>query len=427
MTSIADLQPSRARRSMLARPLQGLGRRVLTACLSRLEQGRIDLIENGDRQVFGDPSGRAATLEILDPGVYGALGFGGSCGAAEAFMAGQWRSDNLPRLIQILAADEAALASVEGPIARLMEPATRLAYWLQRNSRRGSAKNIIAHYDLGDEFFALFLDPTMTYSCALFERGATTLEQAQREKIDRACRKLALTPDDHLLEIGTGWGSLALHAAHRYGCRVTTTTISPRQAAFAKRRIAAAGLSHRVEVLERDYRDLEGRYDKLVSIEMIEAVGAKYLPTYFDTCSRLLAPHGMMMLQAITIRDQHYAAAARSRDFLKQYVFPGSCLPSVAAISESVRDHTDLGIFHLEEIGPHYAETLARWRHAFLRREEEVRALGFDEQFTRLWEFYLCYCEGTFLSRRVGATQLLLAKPRCQRQPFGCDLEAGAA
>ena len=420
MTSIAELRsPADQRRPLLARPFEALGRRVLDLTLQQLRGGRLEIVEADTTRAYGDPAAPPIRLEVLDPGFYAAVGFGGSIGAAEAFVDELWRVDDLAGLIELLAANEDALGAVEGPIARLAAPLTRFAYWLQRNTRSGSRRNIRAHYDLGDEFFALFLDPTLTYSSAIFERGAATLEEAQREKIDRACRKLALDRSDHLLEIGTGWGALAIHAAGNYGCRVTTTTISPKQFEAARRRVGEAGLQDRVEVVQRDYRDLDGQFDKLVSIEMVEAVGAKFLPEYFRCCSRLLRPDGMMLLQAILIRDQHYALAARTRDFLKAYIFPGSCLPSLSVIGDALRRETDLAVFHYEEIGVHYAETLRHWREAFAARADEVRALGFDDRFRRLWEFYLCYCEGTFRARRVGAAQLLLTKPGTRREPWG--------
>jgi cyclopropane-fatty-acyl-phospholipid synthase len=289
-----------------------------------------------------------------------------------------------------------------------------MLHWLNRNSPDGSRRNIAAHYDLGNDLFALFLDDTMAYSCGVFEREDATLHEAQVAKFERACRRLRLSPSDHLLEIGTGWGGLALHAASRYGCRVTTTTISREQHDWARERIRAAGLSDRVTLLLDDYRDLRGRYDKLVSIEMIEAVGHQFLDTYTAQCSRLLEPHGAMLLQAITIRDQLYAEALESVDFIQRYIFPGSFIPSVTAIADSVRRATDMKVFHLEDIGPHYATTLRRWRERFFERIDDVRRLGYSEQFVRMWDFYLCYCEGGFLERQLGDVQMLLTKPRCR-------------
>jgi cyclopropane-fatty-acyl-phospholipid synthase len=254
------------------------------------------------------------------------------------------------------------------------------------------------------------------YSAAIFERPEASLAEASRAKLERVCRKLDLRPQDHLLEIGTGWGGLALHAAGRYGCRVTTTTLSAEQCRLARERIAAAGLAGRVTVLLEDYRDLRGRYDKLVSIEMVEAVGCEHFDTYFGRCSALLDPRGMMLLQAITIADQRYEVARRSVDFIQQHVFPGGCLPSVAAIAGSVARATDLRVFHLEDIGPHYATTLRHWRQRFRANLDRIRALGYADELLRMWELYLCYCEGGFSERLLGNVQVLLVKPGCTRQ-----------
>jgi len=285
---------------------------------------------------------------------------------------------------------------------------------LRRNTLQGSRKNIAAHYDLGNELFELFLDDTMMYSCGIFEHPQATLQQASIEKLERVCRKLELRPADHLLEIGSGWGGLALHAARHYGCRVTTTTISREQYDRARTRVEQAGLGDRVTVLCQDYRELSGQYDKLVSIEMIEAVGHAYFDTYFEKCSSLLKPDGMMLLQSITIAEQRYAAARRSVDFIQRYIFPGGCLPSVAVISNAVTRKTDMRMLHLEDIGPHYATTLNRWRENFFARLPEVRQQGFSETFIRMWEFYLCYSEGAFLERAISDVQILFAKPSCK-------------
>jgi cyclopropane-fatty-acyl-phospholipid synthase len=400
--------------------LESLGRRHVRAALARVKRGRIRLIDHHgllETESAAEPDGLPAiTLRVLDPRFYAAASFGGSLAIAEAYIDGAWETDDLPGLIEIVTVNKPAMESLEGPLARLCAPLSRAAYWLERNTRAGSKRNIVAHYDLGNEFFSLFLDPTMTYSCAVFENGAATLEEAQREKIDRACRKLELRPTDHLLEIGTGWGALAIHAASRYGCRVTTTTISDEQHRFAERRVRDAGLQDRITVLERDYRDLHGAgpFDKLVSVEMIEAVGRNNLGTFFGTCSGCLKPDGAALIQAIVIRDQFFEQASRRRDFLKKYIFPGSCLPSVAAMIDAVNARTDLRTRHLEDIGAHYVTTLRLWRDAFMSRIEEVRRLGFDDRFIRMWEYYLGYCEGAFRARHVGDVQVLLTKPLCR-------------
>jgi cyclopropane-fatty-acyl-phospholipid synthase len=397
--------------------LQRLGRRLFIARLEGLEHGELTLVENGERRTFGRRSPGCdlrATLEVLHPQTFADTAFGGTVGGAEAFMQGHWRTDDLTSLVRLFIVNREVMEAVEGGTARLGVPLRRALHWLNRNSRDGSRRNISAHYDLGNDLFALFLDETMAYSCGVFERADATLHEAQVAKFERICRRLRLAPGDHLLEIGTGWGGFAIHAASRYGCRVTTTTISKEQHAWAAERIRAAGLEDRVTLLLDDYRDLRGRYDKLVSIEMIEAVGHQYLDTYTAQCSRLLEPHGAMLLQAITLQDQIYEEALRSVDFIQRYIFPGSFIPSVTAIADSVRRATDMKVFHLEDIGPHYATTLSRWRENFFARIDDVRRLGYPESFIRMWDFYLGYCEGGFLERQLGDVQMLLTKPRCR-------------
>jgi cyclopropane-fatty-acyl-phospholipid synthase len=285
------------------------------------------------------------------------------------------------------------------------------AHWLHRNTRAGARRNIRAHYDIGNDFYRLMLDETMMYSCALFERPGMSLAEAQRAKLERICRALALGPGDHVLEIGTGWGGFALHAAQRYGCRVTTTTISPSQAALARERVRAAGLEDRITILEKDYRDLGGRYDKLVSIEMIEAIGHEYFEAFFAQAAARLAPGGRMLLQSITIADQRFERARDDVDFIKRYVFPGCCIPSVTALLRAATAASDLRLVGLEDIGPHYAPTLARWRENVFASLARVRELGYTDEFVRMWEFYLCYCEAGFAERALGDALLLFEKP----------------
>jgi cyclopropane-fatty-acyl-phospholipid synthase len=298
----------------------------------------------------------------------------------------------------------------------LSRPVLKLFHYLNRNSRNGSARNISAHYDLGNDLYRLMLDETMAYSCAIYPHEGSSLHEAQLAKFDAICRKLDLQPGDELVEIGTGWGGLAIHAASRYGARVTTTTISREQHEFAREKIARLGLGDRITLLLEDYRDLRGQYDKAVSVEMIEAVGANYLDTYLRKCASLLKPGGAMLLQAITIQDQFYEQARRSVDYIQRYVFPGSFIPSVQAISDSLSRVTDFKIFHLEDIGPHYARTLREWRRNFFDNIQSVRAQGYPESFVRLWEYYLCYCEGGFEERQLGDVQLLLTRPDCRRR-----------
>jgi cyclopropane-fatty-acyl-phospholipid synthase len=398
--------------------LQQFARRLLLSRMARLKDGLLEVHDAGGTLRFGEArdGGLRARIEVLHPQFWADAVFGGTTGAGEAYIHGLWKCDDLTALVRIMVANREVLEEVDGGATRLAELGRRLGHWLNRNSREGSRRNISAHYDLGNDFFALFLDPTMNYSCGIFESGDATMEQASTAKMDAICRKLELKPSDHLLEIGTGWGGLAIHAAGRYGCRVTTTTISREQHALAAERIRAAGLEDRIELLLCDYRDLEGTYDKLVSVEMIEAVGHQFLDTYFGRCSRLLKPDGLMVLQSITIRDELYEQALKSVDFIQRFVFPGGFLPSVAAMSASLARVTDLQLLHLQDIGLHYATTLNRWRERFFENIEAVRGLGYPDTFIRLWEFYLCYCEGAFLERNIGNVQLVLAKPRNRRE-----------
>ncbi len=397
-----------------------LFRSLVCRRLSALEQGVLVLDEAGRRREFGRRGDvlLAARVEVHDPCFYRNLVLGGSLGAAEAYLRGYWTCENLADLVRIFCRNPAVSAGLEGGLSRLLSPVARLGHWLRRNTTTGSRKNIAAHYDLGNEFFALFLDETMAYSCAIFPRPDSTLHEASVAKFDRICRKLALEPGDHLLEIGAGWGGYAIHAARNYGCRVTTTTISQKQYDYARRLVADAGLGDRVTVLRKDYRDLTGTYTKLVSIEMIEAVGHPFFDTYFRACSQRLKPEGLMLLQAITIPDQRYDAYRRGVDFIQRYVFPGGCLPSVGAICDSVGRVTDMRLTHFEDLTPHYAQTLALWRQRFFENLDRVRKLGLSDRFIRTWEYYFCYCEGAFREQAIGDAQMLFAKPACQRAPI---------
>ena len=329
----------------------------------------------------------------------------GSLGLAESYAEGVWDCDDLVTLVRIGAREMPRLDRLRRPLA----PLAALASRVPRNTRERAPRHIAAHYDLGNELFSLFLDETMTYSSAFFERSGMTLLEAQEAKLDLACRKLELRPDDHLLEIGTGWGSMAVHAAAHYHCRVTTTTVSREQHAAAVERVREAGLEDRVTVLLEDYRDLRGRYDKLVSIEMIEAVGWQYFDTFFSHCSDLLAPEGLMLLQAIVIEEDAYEVEKAAKSFANTLVFPGGCLPSLGIIDRCVQRSTGLTALHREDLTADYAETLRRWRERFLASEHRARALGYDDRFRRLWDLYLSYSEGGFIERRIGATQILLA------------------
>ncbi len=385
-------------------------RKVVLRRLERLQGGRVVIADNTGTEIVG--SGEpVVTVRVDDPRFYRRVVFGGSLGAADAWIRGLWSCDSLVELLRIFCRNLDVADSVEGGAARVGSAVAGAMHALRRNNRAGSRRNIVAHYDLGNDFFALMLDDTMTYSSGIFPRPDSTMREASVEKLDRVCRKLKLGPHDRVLEIGTGWGSFAIHAAGNYGCRVTTTTISRRQHELATTRIQEAGLQDRVELLLEDYRDLCGTYDRIASIEMIEAVGHRYLDGYFGACSRLLSADGLMVLQAITVPDQRWAQYRRSVDFIQRYVFPGSCLPSLGAMVGSLARATDLRVIGQEDITPHYVTTLQRWRQRFLENIAEVSRLGYPDELLRLWDFYLCYCEAGFAQRTIADVQLVLAKP----------------
>jgi cyclopropane-fatty-acyl-phospholipid synthase len=393
-------------------PLDRLARRLLQDRLSRLTRGHLTITEGADRLRFGpgDDGALDARLTVCDPRFYRGVLLGGHLGAVETYLDGWWETDDLTAVVRLMVQNRAVLDSFEGGLARLTQPLRRAWHVMRRNTRSGSRRNIAAHYDLGNEFFAAFLDDTLTYSCGIFERPDMSLREASIAKYDRLCRKLALVPEDHVMEIGTGWGGFALHAATTYGCRVTTTTISHQQHRLATQRVREAGLGDRVNVLLRDYRDLEGRFDKLVSIEMVEAVGHRFYRAFFTKCADLLKPGGQMALQSITIDPRYYHQARREVDFIKRYIFPGANIPSVPVLRHAAERRAGLSLLHLEDITPHYAETLKRWRENFLARWDRLRALGFSEEFRRLWEFYFCYCEGGFRERFLGDVQMVFAR-----------------
>jgi cyclopropane-fatty-acyl-phospholipid synthase len=399
--------------------LARLGRRLLLAQLSQLRDGELRIVEpDGVEHRFGGRTPRldvSVTLHVDHPQLYADAAFGGTVGAGEAYIRGLWRCDDLTGLVRIFVANRELMNGMDSRWSLVSRPFLKVFHLLNRNSRQGSARNIAAHYDLGNGLYELMLDPTMAYSCGIFTREDATLEQASLAKFDAVCRKLALRPGERVVEIGTGWGGLAIHAAANYGCHVTTTTISREQHDYAKEKIARLGLGDRVTLLLEDYRDLKGRFDKAMSIEMIEAVGANYLDTYLAKCSSLLEDHGAMLLQAITIQDQYYEQARRSVDYIQRFIFPGSFIPSVGVITGSLARATDMKIFHLEDIGPHYSRTLRAWRENFFANLAQVRRLGYPDSFVRLWEYYLCYCEGGFEERQLGDVQFLLTKPGCRR------------
>lgn len=398
-----------------AAPLSALDRVLRARLIAALApiRGTLILEDAAGRERLGtsDRDHAPVTLRVHDARFYRALATHGSVGAGEAYMDGAWDSDDLVGLVRLLARNRDLLDRMETGPARLGGWALRAWHALRRNTRGGSRRNIAAHYDLGNEFFRLFLSDDLMYSSALWTHEHDTLEAASTRKLDVICRRLALAPGDRVVEIGTGWGGFALHAATHYGCHVTTTTISREQHALASARVAEAGLQGRVTVLLEDYRDLRGEYDKLVSIEMIEAIGAPYLETYFAQIGRLLRPDGLALVQAITIEDHRYAQALRSVDFIKRHVFPGSFIPSVAAIMDAKTRASDLALIAQEDFGLSYARTLEAWRERFLASLPQVRAQGFDERFMRLWTFYLAYCEGGFRERTIGVSHLLFARP----------------
>jgi cyclopropane-fatty-acyl-phospholipid synthase len=388
-------------------------RRVVHALLARVRGGTLELREVGAVRTFGTPAGAPplhACIEVRDPAFHTALLSGGA-GAGRAYMDGLWDCDDLVALVRIAARAMPRLDRWRERLLPLTAPVRHTAWRLRANTRERAGERIAAHYDLGNTLFSRFLDETMLYSAAIFERPESTLHEAQLAKLDRICRRLDLRPGDRLLEIGTGWGGLALHAAGRYGAHVTTTTISREQYAHASAAVRAAGLEGRVTVLRQDYRDLRGRYDKLVSIEMIEAVGWEHLDTYFAACSALLEPHGAMLLQAILHPHRVFRVEKAAKGFIREFVFPGGTLPSMHAIERSLARRTDLRAVALDDITPHYARTLACWRERFRDAWPELRTLGYDERFRRMWDLYLAYCEAGFRERRISDVQLLLAKP----------------
>ncbi|MEJ2659335.1 MAG: cyclopropane-fatty-acyl-phospholipid synthase [Desulfobacteraceae bacterium] len=416
--------PSKQNRLVRAsrKPTAGLAKHLFFKLLSKIETGQVAVREGALTDTFGKATPDfplKVTITIHDPEAYMRIAFGGSIGAAESYMLQYWDVDDLTALVRIVIRNQILLKDLDSGLAKLASPLYKAFHFLRRNTKSGSRKNIVAHYDLGNDFYRLFLDETMTYSSGVFERPDATLKDASIAKYDRICRKLKLSEKDHVLEIGAGWGGFTLHAVKNYGCRVTTTTISDEQYRLAKARFEKAGIMDRVVLLKSDYRELQGRYDKLVSIEMIEAVGHQYLDTFMARCADLLKPDGVMVLQAITIADWAFDEHKRGVDFIKRYIFPGSCIPSLTAISRAAADVTDLRLYNLEDITPHYAETLRRWRHNFLGNIHKIRSLGFSEVFNRMWEYYLRYCEAGFEERFLGSVQLVMTKPLARMPAIG--------
>jgi cyclopropane-fatty-acyl-phospholipid synthase len=403
--------------AQLATRGNGFMRRLVLRKLSQIENGLLIADEDGQQLSFGQKNQSCeiqANLEIKDASVYGDIVRGGSVAAAEGYINGKWTTTDLTSVIRIFAANPVVLGDLNGGSARMLLPLLRAAHRLNRNSTSQSRRNIARHYDLGNEFFKTFLDPTLSYSSAIYPEDNSTLTEAAIHKFDVVCKKLQLTPEDHVLEIGTGWGGLALHAASQYGCRVTTTTISKEQHEYARQLIQKAGMQDRITLLREDYRALEGKYDKLVSIEMIEAVGHEYLNGFIKICSARLHNHGRALIQAILMPDHDFDDYKKSVDFIQKYIFPGGALPSLSAITMAVRQHSDLSFNSLHDISLDYAHTLRDWRHAFLSHSEKIRELGYPEEFIRMWEYYFCYCEGGFTERIITTAQLVFDKPGCR-------------
>ena len=414
-TLTAALKPKTRSTKIYSNVVQQFAKNQVMARLARLQVGQLTIIENGQKTVFGNDKSIVATVTVHDAHFYGEIAFGGSIGAGEAYMLGYWSSDNLTNVIRIMAANQSVMDALEGGYQWASKPFLKVLHYLNRNTADGSRKNIAAHYDLGNDFFKLWLDPSMMYSSAIFSPPDCSLETASNKKLQVICDKLDLKPSDHVVEIGTGWGGFAIYAAKHYGCKVTTTTISQQQLDEAVLRVTAENLQNKITLLLNDYRDLQGQFDKLVSIEMVEAVGHQFYETYFAKCASLLKPNGMALIQAITITDQRFEAAINSVDFIQRYIFPGSNIPSITAMLNSITKVSDLKLYNLEDIGPHYATTLRKWRENFFTNIENIRKLGYSEEFIKMWEYYLCYCEGGFAERALGDVHLLLVKPENRR------------
>jgi cyclopropane-fatty-acyl-phospholipid synthase len=394
-------------------------RKLAFRFIKKLHGVNITICENGYFYNLGevDESLFNIIVYVKAPSFYNDLIFGGSVGAGAAYMKGKWSCSNLTQLVRAMAINSESLDRHERSFGFFTTLLLKAFGAANKNTISGSRKNIQAHYDLGNDLFKLFLDPTMMYSSAIFRESDTPLHQASLFKLDHSCKKLRLKPTDHLIEIGTGWGGMAIHAAKYYGCRVTTTTISKEQFEYAKARIEDEGLAEKITLLLEDYRDISGSFDKLISIEMIEAVGHDYFETYFEKCSSLLKSDGLMLIQAITIDEHRYKHSKNNPDFIQRYIFPGGCLPSISVIMSCIASSTDLFMTSLEDITDDYALTIKHWRQRFLENKEKVLSLGgYDEDFIRLWEYYLCYCEGGFKERVIHTSQLLFEKPRSREQ-----------
>lgn len=385
--------------------------KLLMQMLGKLKSGRLVIQEGEQKWSFGSEATPRASVRVHDPSVYRKVILGGSIGAGEAYIEKLWDVDDLTALVRIMVLNMKLLDRMERGLAWLVSPFNRMRHMLNSNSRQGSKKNILSHYDLGNDLYRAFLDSAMIYSSAIYPGKRSTLEEAQEHKLEILCRKLDLQSSDSVIELGSGWGGFALYAARNYGCHVTTTTISDAQYIEAEKRIAAAGLADRITLLKKDYRDLTGSFDKLVSVEMIEAVGHRYLPGFFEKCCKLLTPEGKMVIQAITIADQKYKQYIEGVDFIQRYIFPGGCVPSINRMVELITGKTDMVVRQIDDFGYDYARTIADWHERFQDAYPELQEMGYDEKFKRLWEFYLCYCQGGFLERSISVVHLTATRP----------------
>jgi cyclopropane-fatty-acyl-phospholipid synthase len=398
--------------------LDNFARNTLINLLSNIKCGHLTLEDQGDTVRFGEEKTELhAHISVTHGSFYRQVLFGGSIGAGEAYMHKTWWSPDLVQVIRLMALNMTVLQRLDSKWSSLFNFACKIAHRLRPNTLKKARENISAHYDIGNDFFSLFLDKSMLYSAAIYPHEQANLEQASTHKMLHICNRLQLSENDHLLEIGTGWGGMAIFAAKHSHCRVTSVTISQEQFVYATEWVKREKLEAKVTILLQDYRLIKGTFDKLLSIEMIEAVGHEFYREYFSKCSSLLKSHGLMLIQAITIQDQRFDYARRNTDFIQQYIFPGGCLPSNAVIAKHINTHTDMQIVGLEDITADYARTLSDWRDAFFKNIEKVKAQGFDDVFIRMWEFYLCYCEGGFRERAISTAQFLVAKPSARALP----------
>ena len=390
--------------------MQHLAKKGLLNKLSQLKTGQIILYDQGQHYPFGQEGSLSATVHVNNPAFYSKVVTQGSLGIAKAYIDGDWHTDNLTTLIRIMIQNEQAMSKLDPLYTKLPQFFWDILAKIKRNTITRSREHIHAHYDLVNDFFQTFLDETLLYSCALFNTPDESLQSAQLRKINKIVEKLSPQPQDKILEIGTGWGTLALYLAQNYGCHVTTTTISEQQYRYVNERIQALNLQNKVTLLKQDYRLLQGQYDKIVSIEMIEAIGHQYFDTFFSQCDRLLKPGGLLMIQAIIMNEQTYNRAKEHVDFIKKYIFPGSCLPSIERIGQSVANHTNLQWLSLTDIGRHYTTTLLHWYERFMQNLAQVRQLGFSDEFIRIWQYYLCYCAAGFQEDYISDVQMVLRK-----------------